>query len=77
MTIDGSEANEARMVKKLETACTSSVYDAARAVASACMLPTPSRILNADVGGTDVSRTGGGGKAYGLEDLAGVHHGDG
>jgi hypothetical protein len=55
----------------------SSVYDPARAVASACMLPTPSRILNADVGGTDVGRTDGGGQAYGLEDTAGIHHGDG
>jgi hypothetical protein len=33
------------------------------------MLPTPSCLLNADVSGT-----GGGGKAYGLEAIAGVYH---
>src|SRR2546430_11178581 len=46
-----------------------SVYDLASAAALAGMLPTLSCILNADVSGT-----GGGGKAYGLEAIAGIYN---
>src|SRR5262249_9827366 len=44
-------------------------YTPTSARASACMLPTPSRILNTD--GERIKRRW---KAYGLEDLVGVYH---
>jgi hypothetical protein len=60
-----------RMVKKLETGLTTEVATLPSPILRPCILSTPSRILAAN-GWRPKRRC----KAYGLEDIAGVYHGN-
>ena len=61
-----------RMVKKLETGLTTEFTTLPSPILRPCILSTPSRILDAN-GWRPKRRC----KAYGLEDITGVYHGNG